>query len=354
MNLLQEVEHKHALLKDVLKKHGAEALWLRRIRNVAWITAGADSSIPIDAEFGVYSVVITASRRIVFTNNIEAQRIHGEESLDDLGFEFIEWPWHKSETPDFANMIVDDGDVEADVQQHRRVLGEGERQRYRQLCKDTASIIEAAARAVQPGETEFDIAARMDAGCRKMGGVATVNLIAVDDRIAKYRHPLATFQRLDKLAMLILCMRRGGLITAVTRFVHIGPVPDELQEKMNTVAAIDAVVIAASRPGRTLGDVFRDLQAAYKAQGQDDQWMLHHQGGLIGYIGRERIATPGDRTVLRAYHALAWNPSIVGAKSEDTILIDDSGFEVLTWGDYPTIDVNVGGETIQRAGILTL
>ena len=69
---------------------------------------------------------------------------------------------------------------------------------------------------------------------------------------------------------------------------------------------------------------------------------------------RERIATPGDKTVLKAHHALAWNPSIVGAKSEDTIIIDDSGFEVLTWGDYPTLDVNVGGQVIQRANILSL
>jgi hypothetical protein len=75
---------------------------------------------------------------------------------------------------------------------------------------------------------------------------------------------------------------------------------------------------------------------------------------LIGYIGRERLATPGDRTLLQANHALAWNPSIVGAKSEDTILINDAGFEVITAGDYPTIEVSVAGERIQRPGILTL
>jgi antitoxin VapB len=251
-------------------------------------------------------------------------------------------------------MIVDEGDVEADIQQHRWVLMEGERDRYRELCKDTVEIIEAAARAVQPGETEFQIASRMDAACRQRGGVATVNLIAVDDRIAKYRHPLATFQRVEKVAMLILCMRRGGLITAITRFAHIGPVPDAFQERMNKIAAIDAVVIAASRPGRTLGEVFKDLQAAYTAQGEGDQWMLHHQGGLIGYIGRERFATPGEKTVLKPYHCLAWNPSITGVKSEDTIMINESGFEVLTWGDYPTIDVNIGGQVIQRAGVLSL
>ena len=352
--MLQEVEHKHALLKEVLNKHGAEALWLRRVRNVAWITAGADASIPVDAEYGAYSVIITSSRRIVFTTNIEATRIRAEESLEDLGFEIEAYPWHTSTTPDFRDIIRDDSDVEADIQQQRWVLTEWERERYLELGRDTAAIIEAAARAVQPGDTEFDIASRMDAACRQKGGVATVNLIAVDDRIAKFRHPLATMQRLDKLAMLILCMRRGGLITAVTRFAHLGPIPDELREKMAKIAAIDAAVIAASRPGRTLGDVFADLQSAYKAQDEDGQWKLHHQGGLIGYIGRERIATPGDRTLLKAHHALAWNPSIVGVKSEDTILIDDDSFQIVTQGDYPTIDVTIAGERISRPDILEL
>lgn len=354
MNRLQEVEHKHALLKQVLSKHGAEALWLKRIRNVAWITAGADSSIPVDTELGVYSVVITGTRRLIFTNNIEITRLRAEEPLEELGFEFLQAPWQTMGTPEFPNLITDDGEVEVDIQRRRWVLVAGERERYRQLGRDTATIIEDAARAVQPGDTEFEIAARMDAACRQMGGVAVVNLIAVDDRIAKYRHPLASFQRLDKLAMLILCMRRGGLITAVTRFVSIGPISQELSEKMEKIAAIDAAVIAASRPGRTLGDVFADLQSAYTAQGEADQWKLHHQGGLIGYIGRERIATPGDRTMLKAHHALAWNPSIVGVKSEDTVLIDDTGFEILTQGDYPSIEVTIAGEPIKRAGILSL
>src|SRR5690606_22882123 len=122
------------------------------------------------------------------------------------------------------------------------------------------------------------------------------------------RHPLITDKTLERYAMIVVCMRRHGLIVSGTRLVHFGTLPSELRQKMERVAAIDAAVIAASKPGRTLGDIFADLQAAYAAQGETDQWHYHHQGGLAGYAARERIATPGDPTVLHANQVVAWNP----------------------------------------------
>jgi len=353
MNRLQEINDKHEQLKKLLEQNQADGLWLRRTRNLAWITAGADASIPLDSETGMYSVLITADRRTVYTSNIEATRLRAEDQLQDLGFDYVEFPWQVGGAPDPANLIHDlEPETEASIQQVRWVLTTDEQERYRALGKDAAAAIESVARSVQKGETEFDIAARLDLECKRRGGVATVNLIASDERIAQFRHPLATMKRVEKVVMIVVCMRRGGLIVAATRFAHIGAVPAQLQAQFQKVAAIDAAVIAASRPGQTLGDVFADLQAAYNAQGERDQWKLHHQGGLIGYIGREQIATPHNPTLLQAGQALAWNPSLVGVKSEDTILINAKGFEIITAGDFPALTIEVAGQRIARPGIV--
>jgi hypothetical protein len=50
MNRLQEVERKHERLRDLLKRRDAGSLWLRRTRNLAWITAGAEVAIVADSE----------------------------------------------------------------------------------------------------------------------------------------------------------------------------------------------------------------------------------------------------------------------------------------------------------------
>jgi Xaa-Pro aminopeptidase len=89
---------------------------------------------------------------------------------------------------------------------------------------------------------------------------------------------------------------------------------------------------AATRPGATLGDVVTVARSAYAGAGFPDEWRDHHQGGSIGYQARERIALPGDTTVIEPGMAFAWNPSIAGAKAEDTILVTDGGARTVTAG----------------------
>jgi antitoxin VapB len=354
---LQEIDAKHEQMRALLAEANASAVWLRRPRNIAWFTAGLDSTIAAESETGVYSLFITPEKRFLYTDNIEATRLRAEDDVESLGFEVSEYPWHVGPPPMSVEHPSDhDGAIEARIAALRQVLNENEQQRYRDLGRDTSIALETAARAVRPGDTEYQIAARLDAACKARGGQAVVNLIGVDERINRFRHPLATGATVRQIAMLVVCMRRYGLIASATRFIHFGPIAPEVAERFEKVAAIDAAVIAASRPGRTLGEIFADLQAAYAAQDEGDQWRLHHQGGTTGYSGREHFARPGDTITLLAGQACAWNPSIVGAKSEDTILIGQDGFEFLTRAsaDWPQIEVASGGRVISRPSILAL
>jgi antitoxin VapB len=153
--------------------------------------------------------------------------------------------------------------------------------------------------------------------------------------------------------MLVLCGRRWGLVCSLTRLVHFGPLPDEVRRKAEAAAWVDATLIAATRPGRVLGEIFQQACAAYAAAGFPDEWQLHHQGGPAGYEPREFVAVPDSPEVVSLGQAYAWNPSITGAKSEDTILVGESGNEVLTAvQDWPSIPVTIDGLEIPRPAIL--
>ena len=124
---------------------------------------------------------------------------------------------------------------------------------------------------------------------------------------------------------------RSGLHVSLTRIVSFEPPSPELADRVRAAAEVDAAVLAASRPGATLGELFDFLVQAYEQEGFPDEWRHHHQGGLTGYRGREAFATPGDETVLPATCAVAWNPSVTGGgKSEDTALVTAEGVEVIT------------------------
>ena len=79
---------------------------------------------------------------------------------------------------------------------------------------------------------------------------------------------------MEKYAMVVLCGRKWGLVCSLTRLVHFGPLPEEVRHKAESVAQVDAVMIADTRPGRTLGEVFTSAQDAYSQAGFPDEWQI--------------------------------------------------------------------------------
>ena len=89
-----------------------------------------------------------------------------------------------------------------------------------------------------------------------------------------------------------------------------------------------------------MGEVFAALQGAYARVGFPRAWGEHHQGGVGGYRSREVVATPGHPLVLEAGRVLAWNPSLSGAKVEDTFLLTEGGLLNLTEDPFwPAVEV---------------
>ncbi len=358
-----ELETKLERVRDLLDRSRLDALLLRRSCNFAWLTCGAASYVDTADTLGSASLLVMPSQRYVITDNIEAPRLTEEEGLARQGWDFQVLPWHARNTliADLTRGVRLGADTDypgakplaAEVAALRLALTPAEGERFRRLGRLCADGLQLAVDTVHPGLTEYEIAGSLSWAFESLGVKAIVNLIAVDERIFSYRHPLPTSKKLKRYAMLVACGRKWGLVCSLTRLVHFGPLPDELRRKSEAAARIDAAMIAATRPDSTLGDVFREAQAAYAAVGYPDEWKLHHQGGLAGYQPRELIATSESPQPVLAGQAYAWNPSITGAKSEDTILVGEQVNEILThMSDWPTFDIRIENQTIRRPAIL--
>jgi len=183
--------------------------------------------------------------------------------------------------------------------------------------------------------------------------VPVVVLVASDERIANYRHPLPTDKPIERYAMLVLCFRKDGLVISLTRLVHFGRLPSDLQRKAEACARVDARLILGTRAGRTLSDLFAIARDAYADEGYPEAIDEHHQGGSAGYAVREVIARPDAHTPIAVNQMFAWNPSIRGVKSEDSILLTENGVEILTAMEgFPTLSVSIDGQAIARPAIL--
>jgi Xaa-Pro dipeptidase len=358
----EEVDTKLVATRAVLAQKGWTGVLLLSQANFAWVTGGGRSHVSIGEAAGVAAVLVTPDDAYVLTTNIELRRIV-EEEVAGLPFQTVDYPWHQqdgqlkqlNELCDMSRAVSDlnPTDTPGELAELRYVMHQSEIKRYRALGVDAARAVESACRAVEPGDTEADVAARVAYECVARDILPLVNLVAADDRIASYRHPIPTQRRLWGTLLVALTGRRHGLHASLTRVVSFGPPDEDLARRHTAVTRVDARVIEASRPGVSLADAFAILVARYAEEGFADEWRLHHQGGLTGYAGREIFATPAATHRLRSHEALAWNPSITRVKSEDTVLVGDDGCEVLTrTGGWPETEVAADSGAVARPALL--
>lgn len=212
----------------------------------------------------------------------------------------------------------------------RRTLDPDAAEQLRAVGRDTTEALAEAALAVAPGVNELELAAEIAASCRRRGLSSPVLLAAADDRIAGYRHALPFGATIERRAMLVVSAERGGLYANLTRFVELEEPTAELTRRQNAADEIlERMRLEATRPGSALADAFAACRGFYRDAGYPDEIRLHHQGGLTGYASREVIATPDTRHVIGVGQAFAWNPSIAGAKAEETFVLTESGPEVI-------------------------
>jgi len=291
---------------------------------------------------------------------VEADRIAEEYQPGKHGFaELVAVPWYD---PDAfvraaadaagasASALASDGhpgfgtDSSDDLTALRLALSEAEQDDLRALGADAAAALEDSLKTWSPGERDLDIQARVAAALEARGADAPVLIVGGDDRVRRYRHPMAAGAPVRHLAMAVVVARRGGLHAAATRFASAGPLSAALRSLWDQVRRIEAATLAAGRPGRSYGDVLGALDRSYAAEGAAGGWAGHYQGGPIGYAQREFEIAPGQGgsrwpgVRIEPGHAVAWNPSLPGgAKAEDTYLVHADGLERVTTGpDWPT------------------
>ena len=224
--------------------------------------------------------------------------------------------------------------------------------RARRRCRRGAG---GALTAWQPGELDLDIQARVAAALEARGADAPVLIVGGDERVRRYRHPMAV----GAPARHLVDGRGGSPARRAARGGHPlrqrGRAEAGAARAAGQVRRIEAATLAASRPANSYGQALRALDHGYAAEGAAGRL----GGPLPGRPDRLRPARVRDRpgpgrlplvpdTRIEAGHAVAWNPSLPGgAKAEDTYLVQADGLERVTSG--PGWPVDDGDDWCRRA-----
>jgi Xaa-Pro dipeptidase len=364
----QEIESKVNALREVMQDEGLEGMYISKQEHFAWITAGGDNIVTRFVEDGVCAIFITMEGRYFICNNIETQRFKDEERLDQLGFEERSMWWYENRTLEFINDLIGPeapfaSDVPMDratnangiLRAHEMVLTDNEIGRYLHLGKAFAETIEAFMATIKPGDSELEIAGRLGARMWENGLEPVLFLIAADDRIYKYRHPIPTEKKLDKYLMISCNCRYKGLVTKITRMLHFGKIPADLQEQYRQTAAIENAMAAATKPGVDDLVPFNIAKKMYAEFGYPEMWKVHHQGGPQSYTNGFYLITEDTHNIIQLHQCYGYNPSITGTKTEDGFIVTEEGPLFITYPvTFPALKEEIDGVEYVRPGILEI
>jgi antitoxin VapB len=345
-------------IRGVMRSHGLAGVVLTRPGAVSWASGAMNPPIDRTASEDVVWVAVGPQRLTIITTTVEHDRVRAELLPEGVDLVAVPW-WDPSMLVSAAaevlgvsaEQIAADGhsgfgvDFEHELTVARLALSAAEQDELRLLGADAAAAVEGALRRWRPGVRDADVAADIVKRIEAAGGDAPVVLVGGDERVRRFRHPVALGQTTSELVMAVLVARRHGLHVALTRYAAAAET-HELDSQLATVRQVHRQALDAARPGKTFGQLYAALDAGYREAGHTDAWQGHYQGGPIGYGQREfeiapcQIDSPWWSVPIAAGTALAINPSLPGgAKDEDTFLVTDTGLELITTtNNWPAAD----------------
>lgn len=368
MTRTEEILLKEKRLIDLMEAQNLKGILIKKQANFTWLTGGGLNLVGIATEMGVTSLLVTKEGRYVLANKIEAARMMDEEGLKDLGFELLEYEWYVDRETELIQKVVGDlsqvgadvgfgqcRNVDGEIKKLRYSLTENEIERYLFLGEKLSESLEKVMLGIRPGDKECEIAGRIGAELWKYRIDPTGFMVAADDRIYSYRHPIPTERMIKRLVMVSVNARYKGLITTVTRMLHFGKPEAKLLKQFQDNLEIDCRMTEATKPGVPAKVPFEIGLETYRKLGYQDEWQLHHQGGAMGYYARDIKVTSETKDLIVENQAYCWNPSISGTKTEDGIIATVNGPLFITKPIiYPKVELEVNGVTLIKPGLLII
>lgn len=357
-------------LRSFITNQDFKVVVLTKPANIAAFFNGAQASLGFRQEQpGRIAICMTGESVVLLGNRTEVTRVAEDElsCLDGLilhPFRWDEWKLEESVKNYLAdggfNRVCDDTgtfgkNIGTTLEGMYYPLTDQEIKNLRELGKETALIVETVAKNLKSGETEVQVGGTLTGQLVSRGILPEFIMVTADDRMVKFHHSSPKEIPIERMAFISATVHRRGLYVSLTRIVSLGAVTSNWREHQEACNRIDAKTIFLSKPGISVGEIFRWIKRSYENEGYQDEWETHHQGGPAGFYGRDYKATEKESRCLVEHQPVVWNPTVRGAKSEDTILTTRHKElpEILTETDnWIYYDVVVEGTKIRRPVIL--
>ncbi len=259
--------------------------------------------------------------------------------LRKIGFEksHISYENHTKlgeDLPKSTKLIALDGWVE----EARLVKSAREIELIQESVVTNSLAFDRALRKLRPKMTESELAAEIDYQQRKLGaeGTAFSTIVASGEHSAlPHAHPRHESIGLNRLLLVDMGAQQNGYMSDMTRTVVVGKASRRMRHLYSAVLEAQLAAIDAIRPGVLCAEIDRRARITLKRHGLDKQF-IHSTGHGLGLeihelprLGRTEVRRLAPGMVITIEPG-AYLPGEGGIRIEDTVLVTETGCDVLT------------------------
>jgi Xaa-Pro aminopeptidase len=228
--------------------------------------------------------------------------------------------------------------VQGMVEALRAVKSPDEIEKIRRSVLLNSRALELTLPLLKIGMTELEVAAELDYRMRRLGaeGAAFETIVACGRRSA-LPHARPTSERLKSNRILLIDMGASlqGYASDMTRVFHLGKPGRKVKALYHMVLESQLAAIAAVRPGATCAEVDSAARETLRRHNHD-QFFTHSTGHGLGLEIHEgpRLGAKVESPLLPGM-VITIEPGVYlegfgGIRIEDTVLVTETGVEVLT------------------------
>jgi len=224
------------------------------------------------------------------------------------------------------------------VEQMRMIKDPREVAKIRAACRLGTALFDRLLEVVRPGVPETEVAGELEFAARRLGAqqMAFSTIVASGPRSA-LPHGRASQSALPSKGF-VVCdfgVILAGYCSDMTRTLHLGNPPRQARRAYEAVREAQQAALDAVKPGATAGEVDRAARKLLQKI-KLARFFTHSTGHGVGLEIHEapRIAA-GQEEALRPGMVITIEPGIYlpgkwGIRIEDTVVVTDSGYEILT------------------------
>jgi len=224
------------------------------------------------------------------------------------------------------------------IEELRVVKDDWEISLIRQACRLTARVFKEIARKAKPGVSEFDLAAEVEFRMRRQGAERTAfeSIIASGPRGAfPHAAPSAKLLKADELVIFDLGAIVGGYCSDMTRTLYLGEPNRRVRMLYRAVWEAQEAAVNSLRAGVEAEKADAEVRR-HLAKRNLDGFFTHSTGHGVGIEIHERPRIGrAEKQRIPARAIVTIEPGIYleglgGIRIEDTVLVGETGCEVLT------------------------